>query len=104
MKSNEAADFILRLTALSELFNVKLSEAAQVLYFEALSDLEMPALIDALGQAAKRCKFMPKPVELRELAIGNIDDAAALAWNSWKEAARKGGSMRSLVCDRVLAE
>lgn len=103
MTNDEAADFCARLTALAELFNAKLSEAAQVMYFEALRDLASADLVTAMSKAAKMCKFMPKPIELREFAVGNIEELALQAWNGYKQAAKIGGSLRSLICDGVLA-
>lgn len=103
MTPEQAPDFISRLTTLSELFGARLSEATQVLYFEALQDLELDWLIRAISQSAKHCKFMPKPVELREFAIGPIEDQALVAWNGWRRAARLGGASRSLICDSAAA-
>lgn len=94
----------MRLAALGELFNAKLSEASQVLYFEALKDLELFDVTEAMGKAARFCKFMPRPVEIREFACGTVDEDAVNAWNGWKQAARMGGAGRSLICDDVTAK
>ncbi len=92
MTPQDAAPFLARLNILAELFDAKFSEAKQQLYFDALSDVDLPALIDAMQQAARSCKFMPKPVELRELALGRDEDHAEDAWLQFRADMRRIGS------------
>lgn len=88
----DAPDFLARLTVLAELFDAKFSDAKQQLYFETLSDIDLPELIAAMQEAARSCKFMPKPVELRELALGRDEDHAEDAWLQFRADMRRIGS------------
>lgn len=94
--------FFERLAGLSELFNgpgAVFSEVKAELYFEALRDLPFEAVSRALNQAVRVCTFMPKPAELRKLAIGDSDDATERAWLALKTAMRSAGSYTSLIVD-----
>jgi hypothetical protein len=105
MEPTDRLDFGQRLVGLAEVFDVKLSPQRQALYFEALRDLPYARVATALGQAVQALKFFPKPVELRDLAIGNVDDRAEVAWLSMRKAMRGVGSYASLlVADAALGE
>lgn len=105
MNTEDQPDFLRRLMALAEVFDVKLSPARSALYFEALRDLPMASAMQALNAAVKGCKFFPRPVELREFAQGNSDDAAEAAWLAFQSAMRRLGAMASVsVRDAALAE
>lgn len=97
-------EFRNRLIVLADLFDVKLSPQRQALYFEALRDLAFDAVANAFGQAAKTCKFFPKPVELRSLAVGDVEDQAETAWMDLKRAMGRVGSYSSLITDATLGE
>lgn len=102
---SDNGEFSRRLTALGELFDAKLSPARQALYFEALRDLPFEAIAGALNAAARGCKFFPRPVELREFAVGNSEDAAEKAWLAFRSALGRIGYMSSVVIqDAALAE
>ncbi len=97
-------EFRNRLVALSEVFDVKLSPARAALYFEALRDLPFPAVAQAMNQAVKVCKFLPRPAEIRQLAVGDDEDRAEVAWMALRRAMAEGGAYRSLACDATLGE
>lgn len=99
MIADDAPMFFQRLAGLSELFDAKFSDAKSELYFEALRDLSLVDVLWALNEATKRCKFMPRPVEIRDLAIGDIEDLTERAWQTWKTAARRLGSYRTFETD-----
>lgn len=99
MESTDFDAFGERLTVLGEIFDAKLSPAKMALYFETLRDLALPTVVNALTVAAKTCKFFPKPVELRELAIGNGDDIAEQAWLALRKAMSTVGMYASVVFD-----
>lgn len=105
MTTQDLAAFSARLVELAELFDAKLSQGKQALYFEALKDLERAAVFAALTEAARRCTFMPKPAELRAFAVGDGEDATERAWMACRTAMRVVGSYASLVvADPALGE
>lgn len=98
MTNQDAGEFFGRLAALSELFNgagAVFSEAKGELYFEALRDLPLEAVIQGLNEAVRRCTFMPKPAEIRALIFGDDEDTAELAWQAYKQTARRIGGYSS---------
>ena len=101
MTPEQAPEFLARLMALGELFNAKLSEAAQTLYFDALSDLDIDDVVCGMTDAAKSCKFMPKPIEIRELATSSVDDDAEESWEALKSNSRRLGAYDSSWRDDV---
>lgn len=80
MTKADSAAFSKALAALAEIFGEALSESRIEGYFLALQDLSLDALTASMAQAAKACKFFPKPAELIELVQGSKDDQAELAW------------------------
>jgi len=97
MEVTDSGEFRNRLVVLGELFDAKLSAAKQALYFEALRDLPFGDVAAALNAAAKVCIFMPRPAELRRLAIGDADDLAEQAWMTMRRAMACIGGYSSLV-------
>jgi hypothetical protein len=105
MHVNDSAEFVRRLVMLSELFDVSLSTAKQALYFEALRDLPFADVAASLNAAARACTFMPKPAELRKLAVGDDEDLAEQAWLAFRGAMRSAGAYASLATqDPALGE
>ncbi len=97
MTRAEAPQFIQMLTTLGELFGVKLSAGAQTMYFEALRDLTLDQLREAVASCARKSTFMPKPIELREniCAEGEtsrLESEAAEAWTCAKQALSRYGA------------
>ena len=99
MQLGDSGEFTRRLVALGELFEANLTPVKQAIYFEALRDVPFPAVAAALNAAARTCPFMPKPAEIRKLAVGDDEDQAERAWLAWKSATRRAGHMASLVLD-----
>src|SRR4051812_3755329 len=97
MHVSDSGEFVRRLVVLGELFEATLSPAKQALYFEALRDLPFKDVAGALNAAAKVCTFMPKPAELRKLAVGDVDDLAEQAWMALRKAMASVGGDSSLV-------
>ena len=92
MTETDARAFLQNLTVLAEVFDAKFSEAKQMLYFEALRDIPLDRVLAALSHAAKTCRFMPRPVELRDLAVGSSDDHAEVAWSKLLGEVRRVGA------------
>lgn len=99
MQSSDRAGFIQRLVVLSELFGKPLSPAIQVLYYEALQDLDPELLARAMKTSAQTCIFMPKPADLRKLVLGSDEDAAERAWMVLRLAMGTAGAYASLIID-----
>lgn len=97
------------LTALADVLGGTVTKQGHALYFDALSDLEWPAIQVACRRAVRECRFLPKPAELRNLAAGlpveglparvEDEDRTERAWLAWRAAARSIGSYRSLLCE-----
>lgn len=105
MTKEHRPEFLRRLVALGEIFDKKLSPQQQALYFEALADLPMDAVVLAMNQATKLCQFFPRPVELRQFALGDSEDHAELAWVTFRKAMKQTGSYASLLVeDAALGE
>lgn len=81
MTPQDAPKFIAQLTAMAEVYDAKCSDAKQTIYFEALSDIDLPGVLQAMAQAVRTCRFMPRPSELRDLALGSQQEAAGAAWS-----------------------
>jgi len=69
-------------TLLAEAFGRKTTGATFEVYAIALGDLTDQQVESAATIAAKRCRFMPAPAELREFAgVRTDDDRAMAAWD-----------------------
>jgi hypothetical protein len=77
------------LTALAEVFDKKASELMINAYLAALADVPADQVIMACSRAVKECRWLPKPVELRELS-GELapQNRATIAWEAFARAAR----------------
>lgn len=99
MTRDDFAPFVDQLVVLAEIFNVSLSAAAQVLYFEALCDLEVADVARALAECSRSCTFMPKPAEIRARAVGDSELEVEMAWQTYKDLARRIGGYGSVSFD-----
>lgn len=80
------------LAGLAELYQAQLGEAALELYWQAVRHLEPQAWEAAVVEASRRCRWMPKPVELLELAgAGTEGEQATRAWLATLAAVRRHG-------------
>jgi hypothetical protein len=105
MTAADCEDFYMRLACVAELFDAAITQGKAELYFDALKDLPIIEVIAAMNAAVKLCTFMPKPAELRRLAVGDDDDHAERAWLAMKAAMRSIGAYGSLVTiDPALGE
>jgi hypothetical protein len=97
MTPDEFGVFSARLIAVQELLDgPALSESRLVLYFEALSDLALEDVLRALGTAMRTSTFLPKPAELRTLAVGDTADGVEASWLLFRKAMREAGAYASL--------
>lgn len=108
MTPSDHKKFGIALLALGEAFDAPVTETRVDAYFAALSDIDWPSLEVAMQQALKALRWFPKPVELRELAIGVPADDAEHAWGLLLDEARRVGSygtpnLPAVVMDAVRA-
>lgn len=105
MDTGDNSLFRQRLIGLAEVFDVKLSPQRVALYFEALRDLPLEAVVQALNAAVRTLKWFPKPADIRALALGDVEDRAESAWMVFRQAMKVAGAYASLsIQDAALGE
>lgn len=94
--ANRTNEFNEAIGALCIAFNRPGTDALFSAYWMGLSDLKQSEIDSACMQAISKCKFMPVPRELRELA-GEIpvEQRAILAWDAFIGAVARLGYYRS---------
>jgi hypothetical protein len=93
-KKREVATLV---AALAEAFGREASPATHLGYWLGLQDLPIEAIRLAVSSALRRCKFMPSPAELREMAgEGDSKSRAQAAWLELEETVRVVGGYRSV--------
>ena len=97
MTNEDLVDFSRRLVVFGELYDVKFSAARIGLYFEAMRDLPLVDVVRSLNIAARTCKFLPKPAELREFIVGDATEAEERAWLLFRETMQRHGAYASVV-------
>lgn len=82
MVDEDKAGFAVAIGALFASFGQDATQAIMQGYWLGLNDLELGQVQQSVAMALKRCKFLPKPAELRELIGENLseDDCALAAW------------------------
>ena len=88
--------FAVELGGLAEVFAENVSTARAEAYFIALADYTIETVREAFGRAIKRCKWFPRPAELREIVEGSTEGRAALAWARLLKAIEHVGTYRSV--------
>lgn len=91
MTEQDRTAFARVLFALGDTFNEPVSELRAEAYFDALKDLPVADVLAAGRRAIAESKFFPRPVELREMIDGNVDDAAEIAWGKVQRLVRSVG-------------
>ena len=67
MTEDEKPEFLNLLVGLADTFDAKITDGRIDGYWQALQDLELGALRNAVGKALNVCDRFPPPVKLREL-------------------------------------
>jgi hypothetical protein len=83
--------FAAALFALGDTFNEPMTRVRAEGYFDALSDYTLPQVNAAVRLSLRRCKFFPKPAELRELIEGDAEAASDAAWGAVLREIRRVG-------------
>lgn len=102
MNDTDRPRFATLLVALAEVFDKPLSDAVLGVYFDALKDLPIEVVQNAVAVSIGSLKFMPKPAEIRECAGAGapaLADRALLAWTAAWEAVHRVGAWRSVQFD-----
>jgi hypothetical protein len=94
MRPGNTRRFAELMMALGETFRESVSDLRAELYFDALSDLTIEQVEQAVKLAVRGKTFFPKPSELRELVTGNDSDEAALEWAKVQREVSRIGYMR----------
>ncbi len=106
MKDADLKRFSLELITIAEAFyDKKLAPEAVMIYFDALREYEIEAVVAALREHVKtpgRCNFYPKPGNIEEIIVGTKATAALRAWTKVERAIRAHGGYRSVVFDDPL--
>lgn len=80
MTPDDRIAFAQGLFLLGETFNEPVSEVRAEGYFLALRDVPVADVLEAIQRAITECRFFPRPVELREMIGGRVEDRAEIAW------------------------
>lgn len=86
-------------TMLAETFGKKVSPGLIQAYELGLRDLTTEQITDAATRALTNCRFMPPPVELREMVFLRTDDRAVKAWLVFEAAVVKHGYIKTVNFD-----
>lgn len=100
MRSEERGEFTTVISALAATFNSEPTEALFEGYWLGLRDLPITAVKRAAARAIRDMRFIPKPIELRELA-GELSpqDRAVKAWGAVMYAFQLFGYYRTITFD-----
>jgi hypothetical protein len=92
MDQNDLVRYQLCIRAMFASFSSECTEATMQGYWLGLSDMSIEQVEIAVAKSIRKCKFVPKPVELRELAglHQDDDDLAIAAWGDVLKAVRLG--------------
>lgn len=84
------------LVKLAAAYGSKLSEERSAVYLRALADVPVKQLGRACAQAVRESEFFPTVARLRELALGEGNDEAVLAWVQLRAMAEEVGAYRAV--------
>lgn len=90
--------FFKRLSVLAETLGEPLTPVRLVGYCEALEDVPHAAVMLGLKDAAKACRWFPKPVEVRELALESPE------WRRQRERELEAASAKLLPAPQLTRE
>ncbi len=103
MTENDRPRFLAMFNGLAATFSKEPSKPMLDGYWMGLADLPIEAVENACQRAIGTCKFMPVPVELRELAgVMAPADRAIKAWKAYSDAVAALGFYKSVDFDDPL--
>lgn len=86
-------------TVMAEAFGKQASETTFSAYEIGLDGLTAEQVTQATKLALAQCRFMPTPMELREMLSFKLSDRAAKAWLCFERAVTRHGHVRSVNFD-----
>lgn len=95
----ERARFLEGMAGLCELHGKEPTKAMTKMYFFALGQYDIDAVIQAMAKALGTSKFFPKPVELIELIKGKMEHRAEVEALKVLEAIQEVGRSKAVVFD-----
>lgn len=100
MTTKDETRFRAAITALAEAYRQTITPATLHAYLLGLDDLSIDAIEGAVRKALRTCRFMPAPIELRELS-GEVagGNRAVMAWDCFSRAVVEHGGYKSVVFD-----
>ena len=99
MNSGDRKRFVDMLQAVYAMQRVDLSDAVTELWWAALEEYELPAVLDAFKRHTKNPdtgQFLPKPADVVRQLEGSTQDVALLAWARVVQAVRDHGTYVSV--------
>ena len=87
----QGTEFGVMLLAMGEAFNEPVSEVRAEVFCRALEDLPFEAVKEAAQVHIRTSPFFPKPADLRQLVLGNVEDQAEFAWQHVLREVRRVG-------------
>lgn len=73
MKGTDRLQFAKSLEMIAQLYRVVMTNEIAAMYFDALQDYEAQDVQAALRRATRQSKWFPKPAELRESIVAEIE-------------------------------
>lgn len=96
MNNADKKAFAEAMAMLAITFGVEADKALYAAYWMALEDIDIEQVQAGIAKTMRSCRFMPKPVEIREASLGSTDTAALLAWDAVAKAAASVGGYTSV--------
>lgn len=98
MTVDDAPEFANLLDLLAEALDAPASELRKLAYFDALQDLSLVDVADAVRRLMKTARFFPKPVDIREAILGDVAGVIESEWLAMRTAMHVVGAYRTLIC------
>ena len=92
MTPSDSKAFRSGMAKLYAVFDRQPDEVRTRLYWEALKEFPLQAVLGAMERAVRTCEFFPAPAKLREFMGVSAADAAEAGWLTLVEAVRRVGS------------
>ena len=105
MTEADRREFCKLLVGIAELYDKRLTTAAQVLYWDLLKDYELDDIASALKAHTKSPdagQYLPKPADIIRQLEGDTESQAMRAWSKVQESIQRVGPYQMVVFDDPL--
>lgn len=102
LQATDKAAFVRALAGVYALYRVELSEAVISIWWQAMRDYDLPAIIDAFGRHSMNPdtgQFLPRPADVVKMLHGSTLDSAQVAWTKLQRAVQQIGTYASVCFD-----